>query len=420
MTLASATSGRHLPVESGVRLVGWPWRASLLVLAVGAVLDLLLAVGGGSPTWPVALLLFVVVSFVAVRALRAGGERLFAAAGRAAALSLTGSVGLVIASVVNKRWAATDFGLVEGAALTLVLVACWRRAVGRQRISTALVALAVVALPLRLGWSLDVVPFLLAALAVSAVAAATGSALRATDVSHRSAVSVMRRVEREEMARELHDVVAHHVTGMVVLTQAARAVLERPAGGEQGSPAPPGPVADPRLDDALASVERAGAEALRSLRTMVTVLRSSDSDGGEAPLEPAPSGMDLVEVVRRFRDSGAAVSVELSVEPSVPALPAPVQAAVHRVVQESLTNAARYARGAAWVRVGLTQTPTLAVVTIRDSGGRGDEAAGSDWAAWSGGFGIVGMRERVGVLGGSLEAGPERDGGWTVRAQVPL
>ncbi len=425
MTLAGPKSGRHLPVESGVRLVGWPWRASLLVLAVGAVLDLLLAVGGGSPTWPVALLFFIVVSFVAVRALRAGGERLFAAAGRAAALSLTGTVVLGIASVVNKRWAATDFGLVEGAALTLVLVACWRRAVGRQRISTALVALAVVALPLRLGWSLDVVPFLLAALAVSAVAAATGSALRATDVSHRSAVSAMRRVEREEMARELHDVVAHHVTGMVVLTQAARAVLERPAGGEQGSPAPPGPVAansvaDPRLDNALASVERAGAEALRSLRTMVAVLRSSDSDGGEAPLEPAPSGMDLVEVVRRFRDSGAAVSVELSVEPSVPALPAPVQAAVHRVVQESLTNAARYARGAAWVRVSLTQTSTLAEVTIRDSGGRGDEAAGSDWSAASGGFGIVGMRERVGVLGGSLAAGPERDGGWTVRAQVPL
>lgn len=419
VTLASPTSGYQPPVESGPRLVGRPWRASLIVFAVGAVLDLLLTVGGGSPAWPVALLLLVVASFIAVRGLRAGGPRLFTAAARAAGLSLAGSVGLGIAGVV-KRWAATDFGLVEGAALTLVLVACWRRAVGRQRIITALVALAVLALPLRLGWSLDVVPFSLAALAVSAVAAATGSALRATDVSHRFAVSAMRRAEREEMARELHDVVAHHVTGMVVLTQAARAVLERPTGGEQRSPAASGPVADPRLDDALASVERAGAEALTSLRTMVAVLRSPDSDDGEAPLGPALSGMDLEEVVRRFRDSGAAARVELSVEPSDHRLPTPVQAAVHRVVQESLTNAARYARGAAWVRVGLTWTPTLAVVTVRDSGGQGDGAAGSDWAAWSGGFGIVGMRERVGVLGGSLEAGPERDGGWTVRAQVPL
>lgn len=418
MTLASPKSGHHSPVESEPRLVGWPWRASLLVFAVGAALDLLLSVGGGSPAWPVALVLIAVVSVIAVRGLRAGGPRLFTAAVQAAALSLAGSIGLGIAGVV-KRWAATDFGLVEGAALTLVLVACWRRAVGRRRIITALVALAVLALPLRLGWSLDVVPFSLAAVVVGAVAAATGSVLRATDISHQFAVNTMRRAEREEMARELHDVVAHHVTGMVVLTQAARAVLESPTGGERRSPTAPGSIADPRLDDALASVERAGAEALTSLRTMVAVLRSSDSDEGDAPLEPALSGMDLVEVVGRFRDSGAAGRVDLTVEPSVHALPAPVQAAVHRVVQESLTNAARYARGAEWVRIGLTRTPTLAVVTVRDSGGR-DEAAESDWAAWSGGFGIVGMRERVGVLGGSLEAGPERDGGWTVRAQVPL
>ena len=417
--MSGAKSDRQPPVEAPLGLVGWLRNLILVVLAVGAVLDLLLTASGGSPVWPMVLVLLAVVPFVAIRGLRADG-RLFTTAGRASVLSLIGSVGLAVASAVNERWAATDFGLVEGTLLTLVLVACFRRAVGPQRIVTALVALAVLALPLRLGWSLDIVPIMLAALAVSAVAAATGSALRATDVSHRSAVGAMRRAEREEMARELHDVVAHHVTGMVVLTQAARAIVDESA-AKAGGRVPPAQAAvgDPRLTEALATVERTGAEALASLRSMVAVLRSSDPDGGEAPLGPAPNAADLDEVVRRFRDSGAAGRVDLAIEPTARTLPAPVQAAVHRVVQEALTNAARYARGADRVRIGLARTQSHAVVTVHDSGGAG-EAVGADWATLSGGFGIVGMRERVGVLGGSLDAGPEPGGGWTVRAQVPL
>ena len=414
--MARSTSDRT-PTEPSLGLVGWPRRAVVVVLGVGAALDLLLTVGGGSPGWPVVLPFVALVPYVVVRGLRARG-RLFAAAGWASALSLCGSAGFAIASAVDQRWAVTDFGLAEGAALTLVLVVCFRQAVGRQRAVTALVALAVLALPLRLGWALDLVPILLAAVAVSALAAATGSALRATDLSHRSVVSAVRRAEREEMARELHDVVAHHVTGMVVLTQAARALGVDPRTPGQRGAAAGGSVADPRLDDALASVERAGADALTSLRSMVAVLRSSDADGGDAPLEPAPAGADLDELVRRFRDSGTARRVDLTVVPAARSLPAPVQAAVHRVVQESLTNAARYARGAEWVRVGIARTNSHAVVTVRDSGGSG-VAVGSEWLASGGGFGIVGMRERVGVLGGSLEAGPEPGGGWTVRARVP-
>ena len=418
--LASSAVDRHSPVDDTLRLVGWRWGTVLIVLAVGALLDVLLTAGSGSRAWPGVLVLLVAVPFGAVRGLRTGGRRLFTAAGLMSGLSLAGSVGWGIASVIDHRWAAADFGLAEGAALTLILVACYRRAAGRQRIVTALVALAVLTLPLRLGWSPDVVPILLAAFAVSALAAATGSALRATDVSHRSAVSATRRAEREEMARELHDVVAHHVTGMVVLTQAARAIVDEPAVAQRRTSPVRGALADPRLDDALATVERAGAEALTSLRSMVAVLRSSDLDGGEAPLEPTLSGADLAEVVRRFRASGAAVHVDYTVAPFARLLPAPVQAAVHRVAQESLTNVSRYARGAEWVRVEIARTRTHTVVTVSDSGGHGEEVVGSDWAGSSGGFGIVGMRERVSVLGGSLEAGPTPGGGWTVRAQVPM
>lgn len=422
--MAISRTDRPTPAEAGLGMVGWRWGATVVVLGVAAALDLLLTVGGGSPAWPVVLVLTVVVSVIAVRGLRAGGPALFSAAGLAAGISLAGSVGRGIASVVDERWAG-DFGLAEGIALTLVLVACTRGAVGRQRLGTAAVALAVLVLPLRLGWSLDVVPFLLVALAVVAVAAATGSAFRATDVSHWSAVSAVRRAEREAMARELHDVVAHHVTGMVVLTQAARAIVDGSSivdgatMNERRVLAERGAVADPRLGDALASVERAGAEALTSLRSMVAVLRSSDLEGGGAPLEPSLSGADLVEMVRRFRDSQAAVQVDLTIEPAARSLPAPVQGAVYRVVQESLTNVSRYARGAEWVRVGVARTGTHAVVTVSDSGGRREHADSSDEAAWGGGFGLVGLRERVGVLGGSLEAGPEPGGGWTVYAQVP-
>lgn len=390
----------------------------MVVLAALVVLDLLLSAGSSSSSIVAVAVLFVVVPSIAVRGLRAGGQRLFVAAGWAALLSLVGSGGLSVAAGVDDGRAAADFGLAEGAALTLVLVACFRRAVGRQCIVTAAVVLAIVVLPLRLGWSLDVAPFLLAAFAVSAVAAATGSALRATDVLHRSAVSAMRRAEREEMARELHDVAAHHVTGMVVLTQAARAIVDGASTTDSRLFAAPGVVAGPDLGTALASIERAGADALTSLRSMVAVLRSSDLDGGEVPLEPAPAD-DLVEIVRRFRDSGSVIRVDLRVESTAHSLPKPVQAAVHRVVQESLTNVSRYARGAAWVRVDLSRTRTHVVVTVLDSGGLGEQAVGPDGGTWGGGFGIVGMRERVGVLGGILEAGPEPGGGWTVRAKVP-
>ena len=415
--MAGPTSVRRRPTGVTPGLIGWLWRAVVAVLVVGAALDVLLVVGGGSSAWPVGLVLLAVVSFVAVRGLRTG--RPFSAARWAAGASLIGSAGLVTAAVVDQRWAATDFGLVEGASLTFVLVACFRRAVSRgERLATALVALAVLALPLRLGWIPDVVPILLAAVAVASVAAATGAVLRATDVSYRSRVGAVRRAEREEMARELHDVVAHHVTGMVVLVQAARAVVEEPASAmEVRATVGEGP--DPRLVDALAAVERSGAEALISLRSMVAVLRSSDPDAVGAPLEPGPSAADLEEVVRRFRDSGAAARVDLAIEPAARGLPAPVQAAVHRVVQESLTNAARYARGADRVLIELTRSATQAVVTVQDSGGSGD-AGGLERAVPGGGFGIVGMRERVGALGGSLEAGPGPGGGWTVRARVPL
>lgn len=389
-------------------LTGWRWRGTLALLAVATALDLLVTLGGGSPVWWVALALSAAVAGLAVRALRTDSAASSAASTTAVVLSLLGSTGLGVAATVTDR--TTGFGFLEGTALTFLLVACWRRATGGlEQVLTGAVAMAVVVLPLRLGLTTDVVSFSVAAVAVTAVAVATGSTLRATDASHQATVTAVRRAEREEVARELHDVVAHHVTGMVVLTQAARTTAAR------------GPTRDAaQLDDALAAVERAGGEALVSLRSMVAVLRQPDGHGG-APRAPMPTVDDLEELVCRFRVSGTAVDVGLALAPGARALPPEVQASLHRVVQESLTNVSRYARGASTVNVDLTLADGRAVLTVADSGGRTDPAFGSEGtSSWGGGFGILGMQGRVAAVGGSLSAGPGAGGhGWVVRAELP-
>lgn len=408
----------------GPRLAGL-----LALLCLGAFADLALSLATGSALGWLVPVISVTVSVLTIRGLTAGGRALFVSAGAGAVLSLAATA--VLAIMNRSGGALSTFGIAEGTALTFLAVGCWRRATGQARWVVAVaVALSIPLLPLRLGVTGDLTLLVTAALLVTTVAVAVGGALRAADAQRRVAVSSVRRAEREEVARELHDVVAHHVTGMVVLTQAARTVAGRPSevlvpvGGAAPSGAPA-----PSLDEALAAVERAGAEALTSLRSMVTVLRSTDADGPDgAPLEPTPTVADLDDVVRRFRESGAVHRVDVQIAPDALALGPQVQAALHRVVQESLTNAARYARGARNVRVNLTCTAGSAVLTVVNSGGRaGGPSDVGDQAAWSGGFGIVGMRERVAALGGTLTAGPSGEldgptadgGGWTVRAQVP-
>ncbi len=265
-------------------------------------------------------------------------------------------------------------------------------------------------LPLRLGLIGDVVSVAMAAVAVTAIAAAVGASLRATDSSHHATVTAVRRAEREEVARELHDVVAHHVTGMVVLSQAARSMAA--SRSRQGSVR--------KLDDALGAVERAGGEAMISLRSMVSVLRQPDGVGG-AQKEPVPTLEDLEDLVSRFRFASTTTNVEVVLAPAARTLRPQVQAALHRVVQESLTNASRYAAGARSVSVELTCGAGRAVLRVADSGGSRDQSfGGRDGAPWGGGSGIVGMRERVATLGGVLTAhqGPAGTG-WIVRAEVP-
>src|SRR3989449_1299215 len=198
--------------------------------------------------------------------------------------------------------------------------------------------------------------------------------------------------ERARIARELHDVVGHSVSVMTVQASGVRRLL-RPD--------------QQRERDALLIVERTGREALAEMRRMVGVLRRPE----EAPaLAPQPSLEHIDKLVTQAREAG--LPVELQIEGNPEQLPAGVDLTAYRLVQEGLTNALKHARAQhaeVLVRYGNGQVE-LTVSDDGRGGGSGDR----------GGHGLVGMRERVSVYGGELEAGPRLEGGYRLRARLPV
>jgi len=199
--------------------------------------------------------------------------------------------------------------------------------------------------------------------------------------------------ERSRVARELHDVLAHDLSVMVIQASAGRRVMER----------------DPdSAAEAARQIERTGREALAELRQLFGPVRRGD---GEA-LAGSPTLAHVDRLVQRARDAG--LPVELRVEGERRALPPGVDLAAYRVVQEALTNTIKHAgKARATVRVSY-RAGEVAVEASDDGAG----AAGG--ALESGGHGLVGMRERVGLYGGELEVRRRRGGGFSVRARFPL
>jgi signal transduction histidine kinase len=224
-------------------------------------------------------------------------------------------------------------------------------------------------------------------------AVATGLCLRLLDVTRRATEERARRDERLELARELHDVAAHHMTGIVLQAQAARIVArKRPD----------------ELDGSLAGIEGAGSEALMAMRRVVGLLRDADD---AAPAKPGPE--QLNELVRRFDGHGVPVRLRLSDE--APNWPPEVTSTVYRVVQESLTNVSRHAQHARSVTVTVDQDPQTVRVEVANDG----PPVTSRYQR-RGGFGLIGMRERVEALGGTLNVGPRDGAGWSVLATLPI
>jgi signal transduction histidine kinase len=206
--------------------------------------------------------------------------------------------------------------------------------------------------------------------------------------------------ERSAIARELHDVVAHHVASMVLRVGVARHVL---------------PDVDPRVAEVFDDVHATGTTALADLRKLVALLRGPDGVRGDAALtaiEPAALPAALGAAVDRARRSGLAVDADIP--SSVGRLDAVRGLAVLRLTQEALTNVAKHAGTSARARLSVEVVDGDVHWEVSDSGGGVVPAEPPP----DGGHGITGMRERVEVLGGRLEAGPA-NGGWRVRTVLP-
>ncbi len=198
--------------------------------------------------------------------------------------------------------------------------------------------------------------------------------------------------ERVRIARELHDVVAHHVSVMGIQASAARRAMDRDAG---------------KARTALAAVEDSARTAVTELRRMLGALRASD------PVAEAPSaaaGIERIEeLLTRVREAGLTAEYAVFGDP-VP-VPDSVSQAAYRIVQEAVTNTLKHAH-ATTVDVRIRYLEQELEIDVADDG----RGAG----ATTGGMGLIGMRERVAVHDGSIEAGPRPDGGFRVRVRLPI
>ena len=198
--------------------------------------------------------------------------------------------------------------------------------------------------------------------------------------------------EREQLARELHDTVAHHVSGIAIQAQAGRAIA----------------ASDPeRAIEALATIEDAATRTLTELRAIVGVLRAPQ----HTAFAPQPG---LAEVQQLATDGPTHPCVEVTLAGELDDLSPAVGAAIYRLVQESITNTRRHARHATRVAVAVTGDADQVRVTVDDDGSSSG-TAGRTHA----GYGLVGMHERATLLGGTFHAGPNAGRGWRVEANLP-
>jgi signal transduction histidine kinase len=328
----------------------------------------------------------------------------------------------------RRRYPLAAFGVVLGAALAIGDHASWINVLTcvigaysaamysryRARATAGLVVAAVLAGlafketdPILPGWSSPAVVLLTAGVLASTVRfwqrRLTASGERFTRLQQAQKESMRRAVEEERarIAAELHDVVTHNVSVMVIQAGAARKVMD---------------AAPERSKQALLAVEAGGRAAMAELRHVMGLLAAPDTGRPDSPadgLEPQPGLGQLDALTERVGAAGTPVTVAVSLPPEP--LPPGVDLAAYRVVQEALTNTIKHAPGAdASVTVGYTGD--LLEIEITDTGAVRDatEADGN-----GNGRGLIGLRERLAVYGGELTAGPTLAGGYRIRARIP-
>jgi signal transduction histidine kinase len=292
------------------------------------------------------------------------------------------------------------WGLAESFALLGVLFVVARR--GRPGWAVAAVASAGAAvsfIPLRGGWAPEYVIFgLIQALAATG-AIGLGIYLRTIEGARMRAVDAVRAEQRAEFARDLHDFIAHHVTGIVVQAQGAKFIAEQ----------------DPqRVLLALEQIEQAGAETMASMRRMVGVLRDPQSRP-DAPLAPIAGVPELGILVEQFTAAGGPLA-RLHLDGTADGLPVEVSTSAYRVVMEALTNIRQHATAARVADVWVRRTPEWLLVRVANDGQPPKAATPRERP----GYGLVGLTERVRAVGGRITAGPGIEGGWVVDAAFPL
>ncbi|GHE98335.1 sensor histidine kinase [Streptomyces fumanus] len=370
--------------------------------AVGAVLVLALAADYRSGVFRSALAPqvrlsaaapFLVAPVRVLRRSRVGPWVLAVAGGIAGAVSLGCSTWMHITAGQRGSSAgrADAYTLFEVSALIVVLAVTVRHgAAWPAAVAAVVLCAAVVVRPVAVEVSEN--SLLVTLFCAFAVGTALVGALvaRLVAVERRRHTEQVRLEQRLAFARDLHDFVAHHVTGIVVQAQGAQVVAaSRPE----------------MTTSALGQIERTAAEALRALRHMVSGLRT------EAGLVPAGDIEQLRSLVADFVLPGGG-RARLLQEGPVDSLPAAAMAVVHRVVMESLTNVRKHAPGSRKVSVTLSvHSGTAALDIVNDRPGPGGDTAG---------YGLIGLGERVAAEGGTFQAGPDSQGQWRVRARIPF
>lgn len=304
----------------------------------------------------------------------------------ATAVGFGGAMVLHIPLIVDD---VVDAGLYTMVCVLMLPYALYRWASGRE----ALIGTAIVAVPVTLGLAAtETFGDLIGGATVVVASFALGAAMRYRAVARQREVQQVRTLERGELARELHDTVAHHVSAIAIQAQAGRAVA----------------ATDPAAAvEALAVIEAEASQTLSEMRTMVRVLR--DGDAADAvPVEYAPQrGIgDLDELTRM------SPLVDVQCVGDLSDLPQPVEVSVYRICQESVTNAIRHAIYPTRVSVEVRGEAGVVRLRVHDDG----EATRP---ATSVGYGLLGMAERAKLLGGVCQAGPDPAGGWTVEATLP-
>ncbi|WP_327723163.1 sensor histidine kinase [Streptomyces europaeiscabiei] len=318
---------------------------------------------------------------------------------RAGAASL-GSLALTVGLCVYTPIYSGTWGLLETVALLVLLARTARRVEHPATAVTlsAALAVAVIALPLR--WGAEHEFFGYSFLLTFAVGAAVGLGcyLRLLDARRARAVASVRQSERMELARDLHDFVAHHVTGIIVHANAALMIQE---------------TSPEQIKPLLEGISRAGGETLDSMRRLVRVLREDDHRSAR----PGDLPTELDRLVSAFAENGTDATLNVAPEVRGIRLAPEVETSVHRVVQEALTNVRRHAHGAdVVVRLELDSQGHLRV----EARNTAPQTRATGPIGGRGGFGLVGLRERVEAVEGSLTSGLTADGGWCVSADFPV